>query len=125
MADMDRTVRERLIWIGLAALLGPRLCAALIPEGLPVSGGLPLGFTGSLIASVVLFAPPIFVLGQTSPFLIRLAAREGREGRTTGAIYGVGTLGSLAGEGKLERDVVQRAMGELGIDPAAPNPVTV
>jgi pyruvate dehydrogenase E1 component len=37
----------------------------------------------------------------------------------------VATLGALAGEGKLDREVVARAMNELGIDPDAPNPVTV
>ena len=37
----------------------------------------------------------------------------------------VATLGALAGEGKLERDVVRSAMNELGIDPDAPNPVNV
>jgi pyruvate dehydrogenase E1 component len=37
----------------------------------------------------------------------------------------VAALDSLAGEGRIRRDVVQRAMEELGIDPDAPNPVKV
>jgi pyruvate dehydrogenase E1 component len=37
----------------------------------------------------------------------------------------VATLGGLAGEGKLDREVVQSAMDELGVDPDAPNPVKV
>jgi pyruvate dehydrogenase E1 component len=35
----------------------------------------------------------------------------------------VATLGALAGEGKLERDIVRQAMTDFGIDPDAPNPV--
>jgi len=75
--------------------VGPPLCEALIPTGLPADRFLPLGFTGSLIASLVLFAPPVFLLAMTGPFLIRLETRAGHEGRTTGGLYAVGTLGSL------------------------------
>ncbi len=85
------------VWVVLAALLGPTLCRALIPTGLPTEGGLPLGFTGSLIAAVLLYGPPTFLLAMTSPFLIRLAARRGGEGAATGAIYAFGTVGSLVG----------------------------
>ena len=77
--------------------LGPGLCRALIPTGLPGERLLPLGFTGSLVASLALFAFPVFALGMTSPFLIRLGAREGHEGRTVGGIYAFGTVGSLVG----------------------------
>jgi spermidine synthase len=85
------------LWLLAAGLFGPRLLDLLVPRrGLP-DGGLPLGFVGSLVATAVLFGPPGYVLGQTSPFLIRLRTRPGHEGRTTGAIYGVGTLGSLLG----------------------------
>jgi pyruvate dehydrogenase E1 component len=37
----------------------------------------------------------------------------------------VATLGGLAGQGRLDREVVARAMKELAIDPGAPNPVKV
>ena len=37
----------------------------------------------------------------------------------------VATLGQLAGEGLVDREVVAGALSELGIDPEAPNPVTV
>jgi pyruvate dehydrogenase E1 component len=37
----------------------------------------------------------------------------------------VATLDALAREGRLERDTVGGAINEFGIDPAAPNPVTV
>ncbi len=83
------------VWVLLAAGAGPNLSAALIPEGLPGDRLIPLGFTGSLVASIVLFAVPAVLMAMTSPFLIRLAARRGHEGRATGGIYAVGTLGSL------------------------------
>jgi pyruvate dehydrogenase E1 component len=37
----------------------------------------------------------------------------------------VAALGALAGEGKLDREIVSSAMSEFDIDPEAPNPVTV
>jgi pyruvate dehydrogenase E1 component len=37
----------------------------------------------------------------------------------------IATLGQLAGEGLIDREIVATAMSELGIDPEAPNPVTV
>ena len=37
----------------------------------------------------------------------------------------VATLGALAGEGLIDREIVHTAMSELGIDPDAPNPVKV
>jgi len=99
----SRSGRPLYLAYGLAALVtagaatwGPDLCAALIPTGWPSAGGLPLGFTGSLIATLVLFGPPAFLFAMTSPFLIRLEARAGTEGRATGGIYAFGTIGSLA-----------------------------
>ena len=37
----------------------------------------------------------------------------------------IATLGQLAGEGLIDRELVATAMSELGVDPDAPNPVTV
>ena len=37
----------------------------------------------------------------------------------------VATLGALAGDGLIDREIVHTAMSEFGIDPDAPNPVTV
>ena len=85
------------LWSVGAAYFGPAFCEGLIPTGLPTEGGLPLSFTGSLLASLVLFGPPTLLLAMTSPFLIRLEAKRGLEGRATGGIYAAGTLGSLAG----------------------------
>ncbi len=78
-----------------AALVGPSLCNALIPEGIEGGGALPLAFVGSSIAAIALFVVPALLLGMTSPFLIRMWAGPDDHGRTTGRIYAVGTLGSL------------------------------
>jgi spermidine synthase len=54
-------------------------------------------FAGSLAAIVLLFAPPIVVMGMTGPFLIRVLARQGRLGEAAGRVFGVSTLGSVLG----------------------------
>ncbi|MDA1196073.1 MAG: fused MFS/spermidine synthase [Planctomycetota bacterium] len=83
------------VWVLLVVGYGRALCAALVPTGLPDPDGLPLAFTGSLVASLVLFGPPALLLAMTSPFLIRLQARKGEVGAAAGMIYAAGTVGSL------------------------------
>ena len=53
--------------------------------------------TGSLAASLLLFAVPMATLGTVSPFIIRLLARDGAVGTVAGHVYAVSTVGSLAG----------------------------
>ncbi len=100
----DRSERPTPLFVahGIAALytigvafLGPSVCRGLIPEGVESGGVLPLAFVGSSIASIALFVVPAFLLGMTSPFLIRMWSRPDDAGRTTGSIYAFGTLGSL------------------------------
>lgn len=102
----DRSTSARALYVAylLAAAwamgvgwLGRELCAWLAPSGLGNERLLPLAFTGSLVATIVLFAPPVLVLGMTSPFLIRLDHAPDRTGRTAGRIFAAGTLGSLLG----------------------------
>src|SRR5512139_836080 len=54
-------------------------------------------FIGSLCAITLLFSPPIVVMGMTSPFLIRIIAREGHVGDSAGHIFGISTIGSVLG----------------------------
>lgn len=50
------------------------------------------------LGAAMIFLPPCFVLATLPPFLIRLGARDVREvGRISGAIYGAGSGGSIAG----------------------------
>lgn len=54
--------------------------------------------TGVLVASIILFLPPLFFLGCVSPYAIRLAIHEVRNaGKTAGLLFAVSTLGSVAG----------------------------
>jgi spermidine synthase len=84
-------------WTVVVTVLGPAICAWLVPADLGSARMLPLAFTGSLAATLLLFAPPVLVLGMTSPFLVRLDDAPGRAGRTAGRIFAIGTLGSLVG----------------------------
>ncbi len=54
-------------------------------------------FVGSLVAILLLFLPPILVLGMTSPFLIRVLAQQRHVGDAAGRIFGLSTLGSVIG----------------------------
>ena len=54
-------------------------------------------FFGSLCAIILLFSPPIVVMGMTSPFLIRIIARSGHVGDSAGHIFGISTIGSVLG----------------------------
>ena len=55
-------------------------------------------FIGSLIAVLVLVAPPVMLLGAASPFAIRLATDTvERAGTVAGRIYAISTVGSLVG----------------------------
>jgi spermidine synthase len=52
----------------------------------------------TLIACLVLFAPPSICMGMTSPFSVRLAAEQVTGlGRVAGNLYAVSTLGSIVG----------------------------
>lgn len=52
---------------------------------------------GSVLATLIVFAPPMTGLASISPFVIRLQARQERVGRTAGTVYAVSTLGSICG----------------------------
>ena len=60
---------------------------------------LPLGLRwGTLLSAIILFGPPLFLLGCVSPFVVRLATQEwSRLGRTVGMLYAISTAGSFFG----------------------------
>ncbi|HET9674577.1 MAG TPA: fused MFS/spermidine synthase [Gaiellaceae bacterium] len=53
---------------------------------------------GSFFATLLLFAPPVIVLGMVAPFAIRLAIDDvATAGQVAGRLYALSTLGSLLG----------------------------
>ena len=54
-------------------------------------------FTGTALATLVIFVPPMTALATSAPFVIRLLARAGQVGSTAGKVYALSTGGSIAG----------------------------
>ncbi len=94
----DRSGSPALLYVligtaGAWLLLIPLIKAPVLESALPL--GLRMG---ALASALVLFGPPLFLLGCVSPFVVRLAAREwSRLGRTVGLLYAVSTAGSFFG----------------------------
>ena len=78
---------------GLLVILIPFLKAPVLKASMP------LGFRlGAFVSSLVLFGPPLLLLGCVSPYIIRIAAREMKSiGRTVGSFYALSTIGSVVG----------------------------
>ncbi len=54
--------------------------------------------SGAFFSSLVLFGPPLLLLGCVSPYVVKLAARElSNIGRTVGVFYAISTIGSVFG----------------------------
>src|SRR5262245_42163895 len=82
---------------GSAFLPGP-VARALLPRELPLEAAYPFLFKGSFVATLVCFAPPVFLLGAVPPFLVRCAtARIEEIGRRAGGLYAASTMGSILG----------------------------
>lgn len=78
---------------GILVLLIPVIRGPIIKMCIPLDLRL-----GTFVCSLLLFAPPLILLGAVSPFVVRLAALEmGKLGRTVGGFYAISTLGSVAG----------------------------
>lgn len=95
--------RSQITSVGLL-LAGAGIYVAGLPfMGSPILealGGRPeMGVAGgSFLAILVLYAPPVLVLGMITPIAIALSTRDPeRAGRVAGRIYALTTLGSLIG----------------------------
>lgn len=85
---------------GLVILLVPTLAKYLLGAiSVGLSENVYLFVTmGSVLASLLLFGLPVFLLGLVSPYLITLlASKYGHLGNTAGQLFSLSTLGSLAG----------------------------
>jgi spermidine synthase len=92
------------LFLGAACLVaaGPLLLRPLggflVPQDLPLDAAMPALVRGSLAATLVLFAPPTFLLGAVSPLLVTILHRgEVHVGRAVGFVSATATLGSLLG----------------------------
>ena len=63
-----------------------------------VAAARPLGFRAAMLAaSIMLFFPPLVLLGMVTPYAVKLRARSlGEVGRSAGDLYAVSTLASVA-----------------------------
>jgi spermidine synthase len=84
---------------GLIIAAGALTLLVPVTRGAVLKAWVPLGLrTGAFVSSLVLFGPPLFLLGCVSPYVVRLAAREiPRVGRTVGLLSAVSTAGSFLG----------------------------
>ena len=86
---------------GLLSMLLPVLirpvCRWLMPVDLAVEGAATVFTLASLAGTIILFAPPILLLGMISPMAIRLLATPGAVGNASGRIFAASTIGSLIG----------------------------
>ena len=93
--------RPRLRALSLVALLGAALVALVPLLAVPLLGGTEdaLGeLPGSLLALLVLVAPPVLVLGAVSPWAIRLRVGSvAGAGDAAGRVYALSTAGGLVG----------------------------
>jgi len=55
-------------------------------------------YAGTIVATLILFAPPSIVLGMTTPYAVRLKIKDlNKSGTTVGGLYAISTIGSIAG----------------------------
>jgi predicted membrane-bound spermidine synthase len=102
LADRDPTLRGLSRIVLIAALLVaavPFVAQPLLDLSVDALHSAGAGeFAGSLLALLVLVAPPVLVLGCVAPYAVRLSVRTVEEaGRVAGRLYAISTLGSLAG----------------------------
>ena len=91
--DNPSTLFTLIIASGLYLLLIPAI------SGMIIGWCLTLGLrAGALISSVVLFGPPLFLLGMVSPYIVKLyfSEKDGL-GKTVGWLYAISTTGSFVG----------------------------
>jgi hypothetical protein len=92
LADRRPHLRD----LGRTALAGAALVALVPLLAVPVLGG--TENAGSLLALIILVAPPVLVLGTVSPWAIRLRITGLSDaGDVAGRVYALSTAGGLVG----------------------------
>jgi spermidine synthase len=100
----DRRPEPRLLGLIILAAAGliaaiPFVTRPILDEAAKGLDELSTGaVVGSFLATLVLFAPPVALLGTVAPFAIRLALNDVRDaGAVAGRLYALSTVGSLLG----------------------------
>lgn len=84
--------------LAVAPFVAEPVGAWLLPASLPLDSAMPALVRGSFVATALLFAPPLLLLGALSPLLVTALTLGGAPvGRAAGSVGAAGTLGSLAG----------------------------
>jgi len=87
-------------WLyGIILTAGLLVCLVPLIKAPVLKASVEVGLrTGSLVGTLVLFGPPLLLLGCVSPYLVRLVATEfSNLGRTVGGLYALSTIGSFVG----------------------------
>jgi len=70
----------------------------LLPADLPLDAAMAALVRGSLVATMLLFAPPVLLIGCVTPMLVKLlVSKHGRVGSASGLVSAMSTVGSLVG----------------------------
>lgn len=102
----ERQVSERtLAWLlytgGLLTLIIPLIAPFLLKSVFIHYGSPHIALTlllGPLMASIVLFGLPVFIMGAISPYLLTLLTQKfGHIGSTSGQLFALSTIGGLLG----------------------------
>lgn len=84
--------------LALAPFVAGPLGGWLLPGELPLDAAMPAIVRGSFVATTLLFAPPLLLIGAIAPLLVTQLANAGVPvGRAAGGVSAAGTLGSLLG----------------------------
>jgi spermidine synthase len=85
-------------WIAASPWASGAIGGWLLPADLPLDAAMPAMVRGSLVATLLLFAPPMAAVGALSPLLVTAVVRGGGAvGAASGGMAAAGTVGSLLG----------------------------
>lgn len=121
LADRARSLKPLFAVLTLAGALClavPGLIRRVPPfflgDGLQLEEAFSLLVRGSFATTIIVFAPPVLLLGMALPFLVKSAAQAyAKVGRASGSIYAASTIGSITGT-FLTTYVLTEALGSRG-----------
>lgn len=89
------------VWVAVMAIAGKYiidLTVAVLTLILPSSLSDNLIISGSIISCLIIFSFPLVILGMVTPFQVKLSVKDmDNNGKTTGEIYALSTVGSIIG----------------------------